>query len=166
MIVGLPGAGKSTFSAKLAKQLQLPLYHIDRYYWKPNWQKHQPHEWKAIHQKLIEQPAWIIEGCAIKSSFIERFAVADLVIYFKLPRWLCLWRMIKRRFSSRDLSLQDRPANCSEGLPWRLIKYMLLFDSALMRVFLPQAQSLYPNVSVVIFRSDEDANIFLRNLKS
>ena len=86
MIVGLPGAGKSTFAQFLSQRLHLACYHIDNYYWKPRWQKHSSSEWKAIHQHLIEKPQWIIEGCAIKSSFIERFARAELVIYFKLPR--------------------------------------------------------------------------------
>lgn len=164
MIVGLPGAGKSTFGNKLAQALQLPCYVIDRYYWKPNWQKYTVPEWMEIHRELIEQPCWIIEGCAIKSSFLERYARADLVIYFKFSRVLCLWRMIKRYFGLRDFTLNDRPDNCPEALPWRLIKYMWDFDSKLMSPLLPEAKKKYPHVSVVILRDDHEVSLLFDKL--
>jgi len=32
MIVGIPGSGKSTFALKLSQFLDLPLYHLDKYF--------------------------------------------------------------------------------------------------------------------------------------
>lgn len=164
MIIGLPGAGKSTLAAQLGKQLQLPIYHIDKYYWKPNWQKYSIEEWQKIHDKLINKPEWIIEGCAIKSSFMQRFAKADLVIYLHLPRPLCLWRMIKRCIGIRDFSLNDRPAGCREGLPWRLIRYMWTFDSQLMSRLLPEAQKNMPTIPVVIINNDKELAFFVKQI--
>ena len=34
MIVGCGGAGKSTFAAKLGELTGLPVYHLDRYFWR------------------------------------------------------------------------------------------------------------------------------------
>ncbi|WP_206064485.1 hypothetical protein [Neptunomonas sp. XY-337] len=39
MVVGSGGSGKSTLSVWLADELRLPVYHLDRLYWKPNWVK-------------------------------------------------------------------------------------------------------------------------------
>jgi adenylate kinase family enzyme len=164
MIVGLPGAGKSTFAHELSVLLSIPCYSIDKYYWKPGWQKHAPHEWTAIHKKLIDNEHWIIEGCAIKSSFMERFERADLVVYFKYSRLLCLWRMFKRRwFAHEDTS--HRPEGCSEGLPWRLIKYMWTFDNTLMSTLLPQAQLMFAHVRVVVVRNDSHVQQLWFSLK-
>lgn len=153
MIVGPPGAGKSTFAKVVAKRLHLPCYHLDHYYWKPNWQKHSAEKWQDIHKQLIKNPAWIIEGCAIKSSFRERFVAADMVIYFKPSRFICLWRMIRRFFAGRPDAL---PQGCCEGLPWRLIQYMWTFEE-LMGSYLPQAQKDFPDVKVIIVRTSADA---------
>ena len=162
MIVGLPGAGKSTFARKLAHALQLPCYSIDRYYWKPNWKKYTVPEWMEIHRSLIEQPAWVIEGCAIKSSFMERFARSELVIYFKIPRGICLWRMVKRCVLPTQ---SDRPDGCIESIPWRLIKYMWEFDLTLMQPLLPEAQKKHPFVKVVVVQSDQEACKLFEELK-
>ena len=37
IIIGSPGAGKSTFSFALAEKTGLPLYHIDKLFWKAGW---------------------------------------------------------------------------------------------------------------------------------
>ncbi|EBR8158754.1 adenylate kinase, partial [Salmonella enterica subsp. enterica serovar Newport] len=37
LIVGCPGAGKSTLAKELANITKLPLIHLDRYYWLPGW---------------------------------------------------------------------------------------------------------------------------------
>ena len=161
MIVGSPGAGKSTLANLLAKVLGIPCYHLDRFYWKPNWQKYTISEWMAIHQQLIEQPVWIIEGCAIKSSFMERFARADLVVYLKISRLVCLWRMAKRCMLP---AAPDRPDGCIDGLPWRLIKYMWQFNARLMRPLLVQAQKNNPQTRLVVVRNAQQASILFNEL--
>jgi adenylate kinase family enzyme len=38
MIIGIsPGVGKSTFARRLGELLQVEVYHLDAYFWKPNW---------------------------------------------------------------------------------------------------------------------------------
>lgn len=154
MIIGLPGAGKSTFALKLASMLNIPCYHIDQFYWKPGWKKHPPEAWAKIHTDLISKDSWIIEGCAIKSSFMQRFARADVVIYFKVSRIVCLYRMVVRKFFlKRPDSL---PSGCYEGLPLRLIRYMWTFDSVLMKSFLVQARLECPLKKIIVVRNNQE----------
>lgn len=37
LVVGCCGAGKTTLSRELGEILRIPVYHLDRYFWKPGW---------------------------------------------------------------------------------------------------------------------------------
>lgn len=37
MIIGRPGSGKSTFSVMLQKSLNIPLFHLDKYFFIADW---------------------------------------------------------------------------------------------------------------------------------
>ena len=37
LVIGCPGAGKSTLSRQLGEKLGLPVIHLDRLFWKPGW---------------------------------------------------------------------------------------------------------------------------------
>jgi adenylate kinase family enzyme len=42
IVIGIPGAGKSTFARRLGDKLNLPVYHLDRYFWSPGWKASSP----------------------------------------------------------------------------------------------------------------------------
>ena len=96
MIFGIPGSGKSTFSALLAVLLHIPLYHLDRYFYTQRWKERAYNEFLAIQESFVEKESWIIDGNATRSLEI-RFKKADVVLYFRFNRLLCLWRIFKRR---------------------------------------------------------------------
>jgi hypothetical protein len=81
-----------------------------------------------------------------------RYARADLAIYFRPNRFLCLWRLLKRRLRP-DTEIEDLPQGCSKRVPWRLISYMWGFDRHI-REPLAQLQARYPDVQYVQVRSD------------
>jgi len=106
MILGLPGAGKSTFASQLAQQLNLPLYHLDKYFFVRNWVERDREEFLHIQQQWVDQDRWIIDGNAL-NSLEMRYRQADLVLYFCKPRALCMLRLIHRRLFKSAL-IQDR----------------------------------------------------------
>lgn len=123
LIIGSAGSGKSTFSEKLGELLSLPVIHLDQYFWKPHWQKTSDSEWEAVLEKLLQQEKWILEG---QFAFLERrMQAADTVIFLKLPLWLCLWRILKRRILYHNKVRPDRPAGCSEKISGVLILGLL-----------------------------------------
>ena len=127
MVIGCCGAGKSTLSFKLAEHFDLPLFHLDRLYWKSGWVESEMDEWKTKHQEVIEKPQWIIDG-NYKSTIKERLELADLVICMDMPRWQSLWGIIKRRIQYRGKTRPDMNPGCNERLDWEFTKYVWNFQ--------------------------------------
>jgi len=61
-IIGCAGSGKTTLGFQLQKKLNLPVYHLDQYYWQPNWERVEFEVFSNAHAGLCEQDEWIIEG--------------------------------------------------------------------------------------------------------
>src|SRR5271154_5056681 len=110
-IIGLPGSGKSTFAAKLGKMLYIPVHHLDKHMFDGK-KKRDRQEFLSVKEAMVREESWIIEGCSI-STLEMRFARADTVIYFHLPRLLCIWRICKRLFTF-DKNLAD--TGCLRGI--------------------------------------------------
>ncbi len=84
-IVDCAGSGKITLALKLKKELNLPLYHLDEYYWLPGWQRVDFDLFSEAHDKLCDTDTWIIEGSYVR-TFFYRALKADLIIYLDVPR--------------------------------------------------------------------------------
>jgi broad-specificity NMP kinase len=109
MIFGIPGSGKSTFALRLSHLLNLPLFHLDKYFFTSGWQERKYEEFLAIQKEIVEQDSWIIDGNATRSLEI-RYKEADVVIYFRFNRLLCFYRVFKRLISKKSISLNARAA--------------------------------------------------------
>jgi adenylate kinase family enzyme len=125
-IVGSSGAGKSTLAVNLGKKLNLPVIHLDAYYWQSGWQKTDAEEWLQIQENLIKQNCWIIDGNYGKTIGI-RFAAADTIIWLDFNRYLCLWRICKRYLKYPSKTRPDMAANCPERLNLEFMQYVWNF---------------------------------------
>ena len=115
VIIGSPGSGKSSFAVKIARQTGLPLIHLDRLYWKPGWEKTPVEAWVPLVEKQTKGEAWIIDG-NYQSTLELRIAAADTVIFLDMPRWICLCRVVKRRFANLGKTRPDMGPDCPEKL--------------------------------------------------
>ena len=158
-IIGLPGSGKSTFAIKLGKLLKIPVHHLDRHMFDGR-KKRGKTEFLAIKESLLKENAWIIEGCSF-STLEMRFARADAVIYFDLPRMLCIWRVCKRLFAF-DQHLSE--TGCLDGVNWTLIKYIWNFNRD-KKQGIEELSKRYPGVEFLVFHHPKDLDEYLENLK-
>ena len=62
IIIGCPGAGKSTFARKLNKKTQLPLYYLDMLWHKPDRTTVDRDLFDKKLKEIILQDKWIIDG--------------------------------------------------------------------------------------------------------
>ena len=62
IIIGCPGAGKSTFARKLSEKTQLPLYYLDMLWHKPDRTTVDRDLFDKKLKEIILQDKWIIDG--------------------------------------------------------------------------------------------------------
>ncbi len=153
-LIGLPGSGKSTFAVKLGKTLNIPVHHLDRHMFEPNGKKRDKQEFIEIQKAMLNQKAWVIEGCS-SSTFEMRFAHADVVIYFHLSRLVCFWRIFKRLFNHKS------DFGSLRGVNSEILKYTWNFDKE-KRARIEELRKKHPQAKFLIFRTQKDADRFLR----
>jgi adenylate kinase family enzyme len=98
LVIGSPGAGKSTLATRLAGRLGLPQIHLDREYFGPGWTVPTRDAWRETVRALAARPSWIMDG-NYASTFDIRVPRATAVVWLDLPRWQCalsvLWRVAR-----------------------------------------------------------------------
>lgn len=154
-IIGLPGSGKSTFATRLGKKLNIPVHHLDTHMFNGN-VKRDREEFLAVKEALVKEDSWIIEGCSL-STLEMRFARADTVIYFQLPRLQCIWRICKRLFTFNQA---DAITGCLNGINWTLIKYIWNFERDKGQD-IENLRKKYPQVHFIVFHTASDVEEFL-----
>jgi adenylate kinase family enzyme len=150
MLFGHPGSGKTTTALVLKEQLDIPLYHLDKYFFKEHWQERNPVEFLEIQKKFVDQESWIIDGNAV-DSFEMRYSRADYALYFRFSRVLCLLRILQRYFF-KDYTIDDRAAGCPERISWKLIRYLWTYDQRVLPL-LADLHYRYPGTHLVVIHN-------------
>lgn len=164
MIIGCAGVGKSTLARKLAEQLQLPLYHLDRLFWRPGWQPTPRPEWVKLQQELVAGERWLIDG-NYDSTLDVRLARADTVVFMDLPRWRSLWGVTKRFFQYRGRSRPDLDPGCPEKVDWEFYRWIWGFPKRDRPGMVAKLKALPPEVRVIWLRSHRAVDAFLASVK-
>ena len=159
MIFGIPGSGKSTFALQLSRWLQIPLFHLDKYFFTANWQERNYQEFLNIQEELVQKEKWIIDGNATRSLEI-RFRRADMVLYFRMNRLLCLWRVFKRLIF-KDQHISDRAEGCAENVRLQLLRYLWSFDQR-VKQSIKELRSKYPHVAFLEIHTDAQVRELLK----
>ncbi len=126
LVIGSPGAGKSTLSLELARRTGLPLIHLDQHAWLPGWVELEREAWKEKVRELVAGDRWIIDG-NYGGSLPFRLTRADTVIDLDLPMWLCLARLVRRIVKTRGRVRADMAEGCPEQMDWGFLLYTARF---------------------------------------
>lgn len=116
LLVGSSGAGKTTFSRQLEAQLGLPVLHLDTLWHADDYSDEAAQRFtQNIQTFMSQQEDWVIDG-NYNGSMDLRLAEADVVVWFQVPVWKALWRVIRRSLSFRKnrASRPEMPAAFSE----------------------------------------------------
>ena len=126
LVIGSPGAGKSTLSLELARRTGLPLIHLDQHAWLPGWVELEREAWKGKVRELVAGERWIIDG-NYGGSLSFRLTRADTVIDLDLPAWLCVARLLRRIAITRGRVRGDMAEGCPEQMDWGFLLYTARF---------------------------------------
>ena len=91
-----------------------------------------------------------------------RLMFCDLVIWFELPRLLCLWGVLSRFVRFRHKSRPDMGQACPEKIDWEFIRYTWDFKKTHGPMSLRMIES--SGKPLVVFRSRRDARRYLEGV--
>jgi adenylate kinase family enzyme len=132
-VIGRAGAGKTTVALQLGQEFGLPVVHLDRLFWGPDWQPVEEATFAERQAAVIASEAWVIDGGYLWArGWTERLARADLVVVVEAPLLVCLARIIRRslRPSLRGGARRpDLPDGCSEQFSPEFIWWTLTWRS-------------------------------------
>ena len=110
-VFGNAGGGKSTLSKRLAAKTGLPLVALDLLKYKPGGGEVPYDEYKAAHDRLLQQEQWIIDGFGSLDTVWERLDIADTLIYLDLPVLRHYWWVTKRFLQGVLIPPESWPEN-------------------------------------------------------
>ncbi len=105
IVIGSPGAGKSTFSRKLRDMTGLPLYHLDMIWHRPNQTTVSKQEFDERLREILEKDCWIIDGNYSRTLEL-RLQYCDMAFLLDFPLETCL------------AGAESRIGKAREDLPW------------------------------------------------
>jgi adenylate kinase family enzyme len=160
LVIGSGGAGKSTLARRLGEITGLPVIHLDQAYWRAGWEKPSKDEWEATVASLVARREWIMDG-NFGGTLPRRMQRADAIILLDIPRWICLWRVMKRIVKYRGRHRPDMPPGCQERFDLQFIKWIWHYPSKSKPAKLALIAATGPDQRVVILRSSREARRFL-----
>jgi adenylate kinase family enzyme len=164
LIIGSPGAGKSTLARELGGMLDLPVIHMDREYWQPGWVEPPKEEWHQRVAALVQGERWIMDG-NYGGSLKMRLSRAERVIFMDYPRWLCLWRVVKRLRRHWGETRPDVAQGCNERGDWEFIKFVWHFNKrGRLRNYRMLGESGKMDRTVVL-KSPKETREFMRRVR-
>ena len=147
LILGCPGAGKSTFARKLRDKTGLPLYYLDMIWHKPDRTTITKQEFDAKLSEIIKQEEWIIDG-NYGRTLEMRFKECDTVFFLDLPTNVCL------------AGVEGRIGSEREDMPWQEEELSAEFRNFIInfsRDEIPEINEMlrkYKNKNIIVINDD------------
>ncbi|KUP09203.1 ATPase AAA [Bacillus coahuilensis p1.1.43] len=160
MLIGSGGAGKSTFARQLGQTLNIPVYHLDSLLWKPNWVLSTREEQRAIQSELVEKESWVIDG-NYSATMDIRLQAADTIIFIDLPAYLCVYRVIKRRFHYHNQTRPDMREGCNERLDLEFVKWVWRFPRDKKPHLIKKLREFEKDKNIYVLKSKKEVQGFL-----
>ncbi len=164
MIIGPGNAGKSTLAVKLGSKLELPVYHLDKYFWREhaNWQAEDKEKFRQRCIDLIKKDSWIIEG-DFGNTYEMRADAADTIIVLDFPRRVIVPRFFIRVWKYRGTTRPDMAEGNIERINYEYIKWLCTYNSQRLR----ELAHTYQNTkNVYVFTKSSQVRRFLVQIES
>lgn len=164
VIIGSPGAGKTTLAKDLGSLLKYKVFHLDRLFWQRDWKKETRDTRIDILQNLfLRERQWIIEGTYLNSTK-HHLKAADTIVFLDTFPLLCLRRIVMRHREFRGRSRRDIPEGCTDRLTLLCILKVLTFPFYGRRT-IKQTIRNYSSKKIIWLHSAKEVEDFLARQK-
>jgi adenylate kinase family enzyme len=123
VVLGNSGGGKSTLARQLGEALDLPVYHLDRLFWRTGWVESAPDEFEAKVLEVAALDRWVIDG-NYSRTLPARIDRADLIIWIDVTRVHALWRVAKRAVTQHGRTRPDMGDDCPEHIDFAFFDFV------------------------------------------
>ena len=160
IVIGCPGSGKSIFSKKLKKLYNLPLYHLDLIWNKPDKTTITREEFDQELSKIFNTDEWIIDG-NYQRTLETRIQHANTIFLLDYPLDVCLNGATNRVGIKR------------EDMPWKEETLNEEFKQKIIDFSKEKLPTIYnlldkykENKNIIIFKTREDSIKYLDELSN
>ena len=160
MVIGCPGAGKSTFSRKLQEKTGLPLYYLDMIWHRPDRTNVSREEFDERLREITRRDQWILDGNYLRTMKV-RLEASDTVFLLDYPLEVCLEGAISRIGKRRG----DLPWVETELDP-EFRQWILDFQKDQMPEIRRLLEQYGVGREVNVFCSREEGEMYLRQWKA
>lgn len=166
-ILGYSGSGKSTLAKELAAYYKAPVLFLDTVQFLPNWAERDQEEGRSIVFNFMQgNESWVIDGNYNGFLQKERLEQADRILLLTFPRWLCLYRALKRYFCNRNKTRESMATGCIEKMDFEFIRWILYEGrTKTRRDHYKQIASLYGDKALVL-KSPGQVTAYTAQIKS
>ena len=161
LVLGNSGSGKSTFTKKLAENLNYDYLHLDTIIYKHSWNKPEFDEMERKIAEFLLKPEWIIDGNFLKKA-TSRFEKCDTIYFLDINRFTCLFSVISRYFKYKGKKRDSRSDYCDEKLSKDYLRWVFKDFYKTSRKYIYNFIKENPEKKVIIFKSRRQVNKYIK----
>lgn len=159
IVIGSPGAGKSTFTKELSTIKRVPLYHLDMLYYQENGQIVPREVFEEKLRQILWKREWIVDG-NYQRTLEWRLSMCNTVFFLDYAVRTCL------------AGAKERIGNKRDDLPWIEEKLSEEIRSKIMKFRDENTPKIYALLEkykdgreVIVFKTRSEARYYLDKLK-
>ena len=165
IIIGCPGAGKSTFTRQINEFLNYPVIHLDKIYYTCG-KEHITREEliRKVKDFASKNSNWIIDGNYL-STLKMRVELADTIILLNIPSEICLKnaRDREKEYLENGANREDMAKDFDGKMSAEFITFIENFEeNTLPRI--KKILSEYPEKNIKIINSYDELDVFVERL--
>lgn len=159
IIIGSGGAGKSAFAKRLGEATKIPVLHLDKLYWKPNWQESAKEDWENFLETELAKDAWIMDG-NFGGTLELRLKYCDTAIFLDLPRTVCVYRALKRWIKYYGTNRPDMTEGCNEKIDLEFLGWIWNFPTIKKPKIEEKLRAFEKEKQIIRLRSQKEVEKF------
>ena len=159
VVLGCSGSGKSTFSLQLHNATGLPLYHLDKVWWKPDRTHITRDEFDKRLDDLVNRDSWILDG-DYSRTYEKRIGACDTIIFLDYGEEVCMDGIVGRVGKERG----DIPWTENELDP-ELVELVKNYETENKPILLELFRK-YPDRDVITLHTRKEADNLINKIRT